>query len=225
MAQAGELLFIPLIDSDDETRQIREELFTRELLEWAGNRASKYGDYIVPKIICLDTVDEPHKVAWVEHNRTHPDSRQIIQNHHIVCECVLCRDFNDGRGGIDTSLCVSMERVLEARARIVGADFQADISICSGYEAQNMMTGSGFSEIERRDFDFESLSVAAIEQVLHMDQMAPETWNGNVISGALPIDQASRIIDQPLSSTYKYAVLLHKSRRVSFDGENLRLAA
>lgn len=219
-------VFVSFIDSsEEENRNLREELFTGELLRWAGKRLSSLGDFIMPKIIYIEAVeDETHKVAWVEHNGLNPKTEERFHNHHVVCECVLCKRFDNGRGSIDTSQCEVMSHALEARAQLIRAEFQPSIVAYQESEAIDVMVPSRVID-SRNPFDIESLSVSAIEQVLRSDSRHPEGWHGNVVSGSLPLEQASAIIDQPLDSTIQYAELLSKAGKVEFDGESLRLAA
>jgi len=216
--------FIPLVSLEEEDKQqlIREH-FSGAMLRWAGNRALEYGDVVAPKVIYVESnEDETHRVAWVEHAGVNTATFETFHNHHVVCDCVLCKNFNDGKGGIDTSLCEVMSRALEARAQIVGTEFQRGITASQNSGLVNVMTGS----MEKsNEFDIESFAVNAIEQILRSDNRYPEVWHGNSVSGSLSLGEASHILDQPVSFALLAAEKLRKSGRASFDGETVRLAA
>jgi hypothetical protein len=208
---------------EEDRRQVISQYFSGDMLRWAGRRAMEFGDVIAPKVVYVEVTEtETHSVAWVEHAGVNTATYEIFHNHHIVCDCVLCKNFNDGRGGIDTSLCDAMTRALEARAGIIGAEFQRDVTASQKNGLINLMTGS----LEKsREFDLESFSVNAIEQVLRSDNRHPEIWHGNAVSGSLSVDEVSHIIDQPATHILLAAEKLRKSGKADFDGENIRLAA
>jgi hypothetical protein len=213
------------LDSYNETKRLElvEELFRGEILSWAAKRGQVLGDYVMPKIFYIEPTDTgPHKVAWVEHKGTDGATFEPFHRYHVVCECVLCKNFNNGKGGIDTSQCEVMEHALEARAHAVGESFRRTIDVSHAHSAVNVLTGS--SEIPK-EFDFESMSLSALEQILRLDKAHPEEWQGNAVSGALPLEQAGKIIAQPLEAVRHYAELLQRSGIAEFDGEALRLAA
>jgi hypothetical protein len=216
--------FIQLTDLDEaESRQISEELFNGDLLEWAARRAKYFGDYIVPKVIYIETSEgQQHKVAWVEHNGVNLLANETFHNHHVVCECVLCKNFNDGNGGINTTLCDTMTHALDARAEAIGRGYRSVIEASQNQGALNVLTGS---KETARLFDIETMSMTAIEKVLHDDNAHPEVWHGNPISGSLPVEQAQIITGQPHEVVLHCVELLHERGRVDFDGENLRIAA
>ncbi|MBX4190962.1 hypothetical protein KW794_02650 [Candidatus Saccharibacteria bacterium] len=216
--------FIDLIGPNkNDNLELVEELFTGNLAKWAAKRGQVLGDYVMPKIIYVEVTDEgPHKVAWVEHKGTNGATFESFHNHHVVCECILCKNFNDGTGGIDTTLCEVMGHALEARADLVGAGFRQSIDISQSHSTVNLLTGSPEAA---RQFDLENMSLSALEQVLHLDHAHPEGWQGNAVSGVLPVEQAGKIIAQPLEMIFRCAELLQRSRKVDFDGESLRLAA
>lgn len=217
-------VFIPLASLEDDDRQeIIQQYFAGDILRWAGNRALEYGDVIEPKVLYVEAnEDETHSVAWVEHTGVNTATYEVFHNHHIVCDCVLCKNFNNGRGGIDTSLCEVMARAIEARGQMVGAKFRRDIVVSQNEGVFNVLTG----KFEKsRQFDLESFAVTAIEQVLRSDKQHPEVWHGNAVSGSLSVEEASNIIELSEPLVLLAAEELRKSGKADFEGESLRLAA
>lgn len=220
---ADDPIIISLNGIDESQRtELVDEFFTGPMLEWAGKRYAAWRDYIMPKIIYIEQVGgEEHKVAWVEHIGMNTATYDVFHNHHVVCDCVLCKNFNGADGAIDTSQCEVMEHALEYRAESVRAPFMPAIH-ATEEGAVNVLTGASETATP---FDLESLSITALEQVLRADSVQPESWQGNAVSGVFTLEEAGRILDQPLSSTVRYAELLQRKGKVQFDGGEMRYAA
>jgi hypothetical protein len=222
------VVFLSFTEGSEEERQTRlQQYFNGDIARWASMRAHQFGELIIPKHVCIrlsgtirnGNVSPPHRTYYVEHAGTRiADTADTIEEyhcHHMVCDCVLKKNLNDGQGGVDLNACSELRIAARHRARRFGSDIRDSFSDSCEIE----------SDINKILVLSDKAAVAAIETALLVDSTDPEAWPGTVVSGELPIEQASEITGQPLENVVWYADVLQSAGKAIFDGKKISLAA
>lgn len=220
------IAFVSFIEGGEEEKAEKlAKFFRKDAARWANLRIREFGDFIVPKFACIKLSGqvkdgEPtqaHFSYYVEHAGTLITDNGIEEyhRHHVVCDHVLERNFNDGRGGIDVNKCLDLRVAVNIRGRRFGKEIRSGIAIANRLEDDELENLISPGEI----------SISAIEKALILDRSIPELWPGTIVSGELTLEQASEITGQPLEDVVRYADILQLEGKIDFDGETLRLAA
>ncbi|MGH7157171.1 MAG: hypothetical protein ACREGG_03625, partial [Candidatus Saccharimonadales bacterium] len=211
--------FVSFVEgSEEENLEKLKKYFSFDAAHWASIRAREFGDFIVPKFACIklsgqviDGVPTPtHFTYYVEHAGTLITDTDIehYHRHHMVCDHVLERNLNDGKGGVNVNACPDLKTAATIRAQRFGKEIRSGIAGAYGIE----------DELEKLISSGE-VAIAALEKVLELDHTIPEIWPGTIVSGELSLEQASEITGQPPEDVARYADILQLEGKVSFDGQ------
>ena len=216
------VVFLSFNEGLEEERTERlNKFFKDDVARWASYRSQNFGDYIVPKHVAINISGQikdgeatpPHHTYYVEHGgiRISDDDIEEYHRHHVVCDCVLQRNLNDGQGGVNINACPELRRATSLRARRFGAEIRNGL----------VLEKDPFEAVIASS----KIAMAALETVLLLDYSAPEIWPGTIMSGVLSLEQASEITGEPEEEVVWYAQTLEAEGKITFDGETLSLAA
>jgi hypothetical protein len=216
MAADNEGYFVSFIDGDLEEKQIlRDSLFVGEVAAWAGRRVKILGDLIIPKQVYIEWSDEqPHNVFWVEHFGLDPRTEERFHKHHVVCDCVTSRRFDDGNQGVDTSVCEVLQSALTARAQLVDEQ----------YSVSTLLEQTDLPMLGKPE-DPHNVALNAVKNILNWDRHYPEKWFGNPVSGEHQVPLIGEILDRPPEVVRLYADILQLNGELEVQGDTMRLAA
>lgn len=218
------VIFVSFIEGTEEERHDKiRRYFRGNVPKWASDRARRIGDIIIPKHACItlsgninDGEPTPaHRTFYIEHSGMIPMTEEKYHRHHMVCDCVLKRNLNDGQGGVNLEACFDLHLAANLRARRFGKD------ILSAPDSLDELETDPYRILVGGD----QIALAAIETALSADAVMPEIWPGTVVSGEMPVEQVGELTGQPLENVVWLAEVLQSQGKVAFDGQKLRLAA
>lgn len=146
--------------------------FGEPMSEWA-TKAEELGQTIIPRTVYVTQVYEQyeHRVAWVYHSWRKPD--EIEELHHIACDCVGFMEDPDEQ----------IHEIAECPAVLAAVEYRAD------KVAEILMTREilhNFGKPEQKTTIEPTRIVTAkavINFAMNYDQVHPEGWIANMVSG------------------------------------------
>lgn len=223
MSEPEKSVFVSFVDTSEEDRQQKMGQFlSANFLEWAHQRATALGDWIIPKHVCVTLpgrieAGQPtanHSTYFVEHRGLNPRTEEIFHVHHMMCDCVTRKDLNDQGSGVNLGACTYLEATAKLRALRFGAEIRGGTLATVIPEAAHEAA-----------FANENVAMQGIETALVKDKFEPESWPGTVISGRLSVEQAVLITAQEPDVVVWSAELMQSQGKIVFDGQDMRLAA
>jgi len=205
-------VFVSFPSSSETDRKARESFFIGDIAEWARHRQRQIGDLIVPKHMYIEWVyGERHNAAWLEHSGRDQDTGEPYHMHHIACDCIRHESPEIIEDDLTSLTCPVLYNALTERARLVDRKFRI-------HEMLSELDGLGVDE-------YHDMVLGVMENTLVRDQMHPDQWFGNAISGQHRSSLMSEILHIPVETVQMYADILELKGKIERDGDIIRLAA
>ncbi len=200
----------------NEVRILEPSNFEGPMLKWATQREQQFGDLVLSRVVYKEVLfNNPHRVAWVYHENLDFESGEHNKGHHILCDCIVEAEIEDD---IDLMFkCSALQTVLEKRAWLISNKFRMS-EIFGAYSDEEV------DDFEQNPYARE-LALRTIAYLLEYDQLHPEGWVANVVSGQHHASLLALIMQQPPEIVRWYAEMLESTGEIEFDGETLRLPA